>query len=149
VRCSTTGPTCRPARPRRRTPPTVGSWGADALYPPGTFGAGTRPVEPVPAAESTESARWPTALPSLAARVQVPFRLTVAEHEQWWLSSDADLAELRALFTRSPAVVIRRQPAAGHNISLGWAARAYHLGALAFAEQCLLRARGRPTVAVG
>jgi hypothetical protein len=31
------------------------------------------------------------------------------------------------------------QPGAGHNISLGWAARSYHLEVLSFAERCLLR----------
>jgi hypothetical protein len=48
------------------------------------------------------------------------------------------LAEYRALFTAAPLLVVRRQPASGHNISLGWAARSYHLNALAFCEQCLL-----------
>nr|BFE73882.1 hypothetical protein GCM10020092_071830 [Actinoplanes digitatis] len=32
-----------------------------------------------------------------------------------------------------------RQPDAGHNISLGWAARSYHLRAFAFLEECLGR----------
>jgi hypothetical protein len=40
-------------------------------------------------------------------------------------------------------VSVERQPAAGHNISLGRAARAYHLRALAFLEDCLA-ARERP-----
>ena len=48
--------------------------------------------------------------------------------------SGADLAEYRALFTAAPLLIVRRQPAAGHNISLGWAARSYHLNALGFAE---------------
>jgi pimeloyl-ACP methyl ester carboxylesterase len=114
-------------------------WGAESLYPPGTFAAGMRPVAPVPEAESLEAPRWPRLLPPLAARVRVPYQFTVAEHEPWWRVTDADLAEYRALFTAAACVTIRRQPAAGHNISLGWAARSYHLNALAFAEHCLLR----------
>jgi hypothetical protein len=43
------------------------------------------------------------------------------------------------MFTAAPRVDARVQAGAGHNISLGWAARAYHLGALAFAEECLAR----------
>jgi len=113
-------------------------WGSESLYPPGTFTPGMRPIAAVPEIESRESALWPELLPGVAAEVRVPFQFSVAEHEQWWQVSDADLAEYRALFTAVPRLVVRRQPAAGHNISLGWAARSYHLNALAFAEQCLL-----------
>jgi hypothetical protein len=107
-----------------------------------------RPVAPVPAIESRESARWPHVLPALAAAVRVPYQLTIGEHEQWWQVSDAALDEYRALFTATTSMVIRRQPAAGHNISLGWAARTYHLSALAFAEQCLLTRHRPPATTV-
>jgi pimeloyl-ACP methyl ester carboxylesterase len=113
-------------------------WGSESLYPPGTFTQGMRPIAPVPELETYESALWPDLLPGVAAEIRVPFQFSVAEHEQWWQVTDADLAEYRALFTAAPRLVVRRQPAAGHNISLGWAARSYHLNALAFAEQCLL-----------
>ena len=119
-------------------------WGSEALYPPGTFTPGMRPIAPVPELETYESARWPELLPGVAADVRVPFQFSIAEHERWWHVTDADLAEYQALFTAVPQLVVRRQPAAGHNISLGWAARSYHLNALAFAEQCLLRRRGDP-----
>lgn len=117
-------------------------WGSESLYPPGTFTRGMRPIASVPELETYESALWPDLLPGVAAEVRVPFQFSVAEHEQWWQVTDADLAEYQALFTAVPRMVVRRQPAAGHNISLGWAARSYHLNALAFAEQCLLRRRG-------
>ena len=117
-------------------------WGSESLYPPGTFTSGMRPIASVPDLETYESALWPDLLPGVAAEVRVPFQFSVAEHEQWWRVTDADLAEYQALFTATPRLVVRRQPAAGHNISLGWAARSYHLNALAFAEQCLLRRRG-------
>jgi pimeloyl-ACP methyl ester carboxylesterase len=113
-------------------------WGAESLYPPGTFDPGMRPVAPVPAIELRESARWTAMLPALAAEVRLPYQFTVAQDERWWQATDTDLVEYRALFPAGPGMTIRRQPAAGHNISLGWAARAYHLNALAFAEQCLL-----------
>ena len=116
-------------------------WGTESLYPTGTFAPGMRPIAPVPSIESAESGRWPELLPVLAAEVRIPFQFTVAEHEQWWDADDEALAEYRMLFTSAPTVSVRRQPYAGHNISLGWAARAYHLAALAFAEQCLLARR--------
>ena len=118
-------------------------WGAEALYPPATFDPGMRPVATMPLAESRESARWTEELPGLAARVRVPYQFTVAEHERWWQVTDEALAEYRALFTAAPSVTFHRQPAAGHNISLSWAARPYHLRALAFAEQCLPRPTSR------
>jgi pimeloyl-ACP methyl ester carboxylesterase len=117
-------------------------WGAEALYPPTTFDPGMRPVAPMPLMESRETGLWTDQLPALAAQLRVPYQFTVAEHERWWQVTDEALAEYQALFTHAPAVSIRRQAGAGHNISLGWAARAYHLTALAFAEQCLL---GRTT----
>lgn len=113
-------------------------WGSESLYPPGTFAPGVRPIAPVPSIESAESAGWPELLPALAAEVRIPFQFTVAEHEQWWETGDEAIDEYRALFTSAPTVSVRRLPHAGHNVSLGWAARSYHLSALAFAEQCLL-----------
>jgi hypothetical protein len=70
--------------------------------------------------------------------VRVPVRYTIADHELWWDVSPATLDEFVAMFTSSPRVEVAHQPAAGHNISLGRTARAYHLRAAAFAEECLL-----------
>jgi hypothetical protein len=67
----------------------------------------------------------------------VPVRLTFAEHESWWRHDRAALTELSAAFRAAPRVSVEQQPDAGHNISLGWAARSYHLRALAFLEECL------------
>jgi hypothetical protein len=48
---------------------------------------------------------------------------------------DADIA---SLFTASPQVVTAEQPDAGHNLSVGLSAMAYHLKVLSFAEECAL-----------
>jgi hypothetical protein len=40
------------------------------------------------------------------------------------------------MLSASPRLEIRSQVDAGHNISLGWTARSYHLRALAFAGEC-------------
>ncbi|WAX81714.1 lysophospholipase [Streptomyces sp. KMM 9044] len=113
-------------------------WGPLRLYPPGTFRASVGMVAPMPAREAADLAHWPRLFTRLAPRVRVPVRVTFAEHELWWRHEDAELAGLAAGFTASPRVLLERQPDAGHNISLGWAARAYHLRALAFLEECLL-----------
>jgi pimeloyl-ACP methyl ester carboxylesterase len=113
------------------------SWGPLRLYPSGTFRASGSIVEPVPARERAELARWPLLFRDTAPRVRVPVRLTFAEHEAWWRHDDEALTDLAAHFTAAPRVSVDRQPGAGHNISLGWAARSYHLRALAFLEDCL------------
>ncbi|MDA3647683.1 alpha/beta fold hydrolase [Saccharopolyspora indica] len=111
-------------------------WGPGRLYPPGTFRSDQSPVAPMPVREVLDAASWPGRIAELAPRVRVPVRFTFAEYERWWRHDAAAVEELAALFAHAPEVVIARQANAGHNISLGWAARAYHLRALAFAEDC-------------
>jgi hypothetical protein len=65
--------------------------------------------------------------------------VTLAEHEPWWITGQDELRVIAASFSAAPVVETAVQPAAGHNISLGWAARSYHLAVLAFAERCRLR----------
>jgi hypothetical protein len=81
---------------------------------------------------------WTESFETLAPRIQVPVRFTFAEGERWWRHDARDLDELCALLISAPRVTLARVPRAGHNISLGWAAHAYHLQALAFFESCLL-----------
>jgi pimeloyl-ACP methyl ester carboxylesterase len=114
------------------------NWGALGLYPPGTFRGSEHVVVPVPREERTEGERWPERFPELAARIRVPVRFTFAEQESWWRHDRHSVAELAARLHNAPRVLVDRQPRAGHNISLGWAARAYHLRALGFLEECLL-----------
>lgn len=78
------------------------------------------------------------AFPALAARVRIPVRYTLGDHERVWSNGPTALAGLAALFTGSPRVVTAEQSAAGHNLSLGRSALAYHLSVLAFAEECAL-----------
>jgi pimeloyl-ACP methyl ester carboxylesterase len=78
------------------------------------------------------------AFPSLAARVRIPVRYTLGDHERVWSNGPTALADVAALFTGSPRVVTAEQSAAGHNLSLGRSALAYHLSVLAFAEECAL-----------
>ncbi|MFE6104086.1 alpha/beta hydrolase [Streptomyces laurentii] len=112
-------------------------WGALRFYPPGAFRLSRPLVAPVPLRESAEAAGWPSRYPGIAARVEVPVRFTFAEQERWWRRDEPALADLTALLG-TDRVTVDRQPDAGHNISLGWAARTYHLRALAFLEECLL-----------
>ncbi|WP_020141398.1 alpha/beta hydrolase [Streptomyces sp. 351MFTsu5.1] len=128
-------------------------WGSLRLYPPDAFRQGRHLVSPVPETEAHEGPAWPGMYPRIAARVRVPVRFTFAEQEQWWLFDDDAVAALREPLA-APVVAVDRQPDAGHNISLGWAARAYHLKALGFLEDLLLArdaapAGRRPTEPIG
>ncbi|QIP88327.1 alpha/beta hydrolase [Streptomyces sp. Tu 2975] len=113
------------------------NWGPLSLYPPETFRASQSVVAPMPARETSTVAGWLRLSAAILPRVRVPVRLTFAEHEAWWCHGENDLADLAALLSAAPRIVTDRLPQAGHNISLGWAARAYHLKALAFFEECL------------
>ncbi|MEU2395000.1 alpha/beta fold hydrolase [Streptomyces sp. NPDC007369] len=120
------------------------NWGPLGLYPPDTFRLAAPLVAPMPAREAAEVPRWTRALEGLAPRIGIPVRFTFAEHEHRWRHDPEALADLTALFRGAPAgaaVSIDGQPGAGHNISLGWAARPYHLRVLGFLEDCLLRMR--------
>ncbi|MEV0741830.1 alpha/beta fold hydrolase [Streptomyces sp. NPDC050549] len=114
-------------------------WGALRLYPPNTFREAASMVAPLPERERAEAPLWPGRFAGTAARVRVPVRLTFAECELWWRHDDRALADLAAQFTAAPSVAVDRQSGAGHNISLGWAARTYHLRAFSFFEECLAR----------
>ena len=113
-------------------------WGHEELYPSGSHRA-VRPAVPGTASEGTDIDGWGEELPRLAADVLVPTRYVLAEHEAWWAPGRGSRAEVAALFTAAPVVETAIETGAGHNISLGWTARAYHLRALAFAEQCIAR----------
>lgn len=138
------------AVPAARLPSAAGpghwrlNWGPLRLYPPDTFRACADMVAPMPALERAEADRWPAAFARLAPRVRVPTRLTFAEHEAWWRHDEQALAELRARLGAVEHLVVDRQADAGHNISLGWCARTYHLRALAFLEECLARRAAAP-----
>ncbi|WP_280727473.1 alpha/beta fold hydrolase [Kitasatospora sp. MAA4] len=117
-------------------------WGPLRLYPPNTFQSSGAVVAPTPEQEQRDTEHWPLEFPELASRIQVPVRFTFAEHESWWHHDSPTLADLSSRLTSAPRVLVDRQPSAGHNISLGFAARSYHLRALGFLEDCLLRRDG-------
>jgi pimeloyl-ACP methyl ester carboxylesterase len=113
-------------------------WGPLTLYPPSTFTKARTMVSTTPVKETWEITAWPGMFGRLAPKITSPVRFTFAEHERWWLLDEPALASLTGQLSASPRVTVERLPDAAHNISLGWAARPYHLRALAFAEECLV-----------
>ena len=112
-------------------------WHPSSLYPPGAA-RDPRILSRAPLYEGTEGRRWREIFPELASHVRVPLRYSLGDHELVWRTGPSALAEVAALFTASPRVVVHEQASGGHNLSLGLSARAYHLSALAFAEECVL-----------
>lgn len=117
-------------------------WGPSGLYPAG--GASSAGLSfPAPAYEVHDVKRWVHDFPELAARVRIPLRYSLGDHERVWSSGPAALADIAAFFTAAPLVAVHEQAHAGHNLSLGLSAMAYHLTVLAFAEECAI-ARSAP-----
>jgi pimeloyl-ACP methyl ester carboxylesterase len=111
-------------------------WTPSHLYPDGAESALALCASP--RYEGGDMRALADALPSLAARVRIPVRYTLGDHEGVWSNGPAALASIAALFTASPRVVTAEQSFAGHNLSLGRSALAYHLSVLAFAEESAL-----------
>lgn len=93
-----------------------------------------------PTYEAVVVANWSRVdFPTLAAQVTVPVRFSLADHEAFWEAGQAGLADVAALFTASPRVIVNEQRDCGHNLSLSLTAAAYHLGVLSFVEECVVR----------
>lgn len=121
-------------------------WHPPELYPP-EVRTGITNSSTAPAYEDEVVTNWARQdFPALAPAVRVPVQFSVAEHERVWESDPAALAEIAALFSGSPGFTINEQPGAGHNLSLGHAAAAYHQKALSFAQRCVV-ARDNPAAA--
>ncbi len=126
-----------PAVPRREPGDRGPAWGPADLYPPGTFSRAALPLYTARTLQRSEGGRWPDDFRAFAADIRVPLRLTFAEHEPFWPTDDAHVAELRAALVNAPTLRVEREPGAGHNISLGWVAAEYHQKVLEFASSCL------------
>jgi pimeloyl-ACP methyl ester carboxylesterase len=121
-------------------------WHPTRLYPPDVPRAITN-SSTAPDYEDTAVTNWARQdFPALAAGVRVPVQFSVAEHERVWQSDAAALAEITAMFSASARFSINEQTGAGHNLSLGYTAAAYHLKVFSFVEECLV-ARENPSTA--
>lgn len=111
-------------------------WRTAHLYPPDVIDGAVRGSWS-PGYEAEMVGNWPKRdFPALAALVAVPVRFSLADHEPFWEAGSAGLADVAAMFTASPRVVTNEQRDSGHNLSLSHTAAAYHLGVLAFVEEC-------------
>ncbi|WP_297848877.1 alpha/beta hydrolase [Mycobacterium sp.] len=112
-------------------------WQPESLYPPEVLNGAT--VSPTaPSYEDQMVSNWARQdFPALAPAVRVPVQFSIAEHEKVWQNDTSAMDEIAALFSGTPRFIVHRQPDAGHNISLGHTASAYHAKVLAFADECV------------
>jgi pimeloyl-ACP methyl ester carboxylesterase len=112
-------------------------WHPTELYPPEVLSGAT--VYPgAPPYEDQMVSNWARQdFPAIAPAVRVPVQFSVAEHEKVWESDAPALAEIASLFAGAPRFQVNRQRGAGHNISLGHTAAAYHSAVLSFADECV------------
>nr|WP_052741098.1 alpha/beta fold hydrolase [Mycobacterium sp. UM_NZ2] len=123
---SSAGPGQRPAGLRELL------WEPASLYPEAVLRGITNASSGAPY-EADMVASWPRRdFPSLAAQVRVPVRFTFAEHEKVWESGPDAQREIRNIFTVADSFTTNQQPEAGHNLSLGFSAAAYHRSVLSF-----------------
>lgn len=97
-----------------------------------------RVLSSAPRFDGMDAATWPEEFAALAAKIAVPVRVSLGDHEYWWQGPPDGLGAMARLFSRSERVVEAEQFQSGHNTSLGVSALAYHLKVLAFVEECLL-----------
>lgn len=119
-------------------------WQPESLYPPEVLNGAT--VSPTaPSYEDQMVSNWARQdFPALAPAVRVPVQFSIAEHERVWQNDTSAMEEIAALFSGTGRFTVHRQPDAGHNMSLGHTAPAYHAKVLSFAEECVAARSGSP-----
>jgi pimeloyl-ACP methyl ester carboxylesterase len=134
--------------PRVTRPPGAAANPADWYGPPGTWDERIldhrrRLVAPTPSEEFADARDAPAQLPALLGAIRVPVQFAAAEHELTTAPAPRLRAAADAALTSAPFVEHLLVAAAGHNLSLGRAARYYHCRILGFAEQALALRRAR------
>jgi pimeloyl-ACP methyl ester carboxylesterase len=126
------------ARPRGGTRPDPATWyGPAGTWDPRITKYRRSLVTRTPTAEFVDARDAPAVLPAVMSRIAVPVQFAVAEYEQTTASASVLLsaAEQALMGAGRDLLMVRNS---GHNLSLGRAARAYHLRLLAFAEAALI-----------
>jgi pimeloyl-ACP methyl ester carboxylesterase len=112
-------------------------WHPPELYPPEMLRGAT--VYPgAPPYEDTMVSNWARQdFPALAPDVRIPVQFSIAEHEKVWQCDAAAQTEIASMFASAPKFQVNQQPGAGHNISVGHTAAAYHATVFSFADACV------------
>lgn len=115
-------------------------WEPLRLYPADILRGITKSASSPPY-ERHVALNWPHQdFPALAPKVRVPVRFSVGEHDKVHRADATELAEIADMFRAATRFVSNREPAAGHNLSLGNSAADYHRKVFAFVDDCAAKA---------
>jgi len=112
-------------------------FGPQGSYDEDAFEHDSTCSRPIPVAEYRDSLCAPGIWKDLLPAIRIPVQFTLAQFEQMQVTGRDVLEEVRALLHNSPHCLVHLQRGSGHNASQHRIARAYHLRALAFFEECL------------
>jgi pimeloyl-ACP methyl ester carboxylesterase len=124
-------------------------WHPTELYPPEVL-SGATIYHGAPPYETQMVSNWARQdFPAIAPGVRIPVQFSVAEHEKIWLSDEPALAEIASLFSNAASFQVNEQPGAGHNISIGHTAAAYHSTVFSFFDSCVCAQTPGPQADLG
>lgn len=111
------------------------------MGPPGTYTADADDydrtlVRPMPRQEYVEAIAMPASWPRVLPTIRLPVQFNAPEFDVIQGADMKVLEEVRGMLSGSPYAAIHLQVASGHNASVHRIARAYHLRALAFFDEC-------------
>lgn len=112
-------------------------FGPPETYDEDVFEYDGRCSMPMPLAEYRDGLAAPALWPRLLPEIRVPVQYTLTEFEKMQAGGWDTLNEVRTLLSNSQRASVHLQKGSGHNTSHHHVARAYHLRALAFFEECI------------
>jgi len=112
-------------------------YGPESTYDAKAFAYDSTLPRPMPVAEYRDALAMPSAWANVLPRIRLPVQFTLAEFEVMQATGWSTLRDVEALLHNSANAAVRLQKASGHNASDHRIARAYHMRAIAFFEECL------------
>ena len=105
-------------------------FGPEGVYPAAAFAHHQACLRPMPRAEYEDGLAAPGWWPHVLPTITIPVQFTVAEHETMQCTGWPILNEVQELLGSSRGARFELLNGAGHNASLHYMARAYHLRAM-------------------
>lgn len=117
-------------------------FGPEGTYDPEAFTYDSTLPRPMPVAEYIDALKMPDAWARVLPAIRIPVQFTLAEFEVMQATGWETLRDVEALLANSRNARVALQTGSGHNASTHHIARAYHLRAIAFFEECLAQGPG-------
>lgn len=116
------------------------------LSPAATLALAEKLVHPLMTDASRDVHFWDSYWRTYAANITVPVLYALGDRDCYWPADDAHMSAFAAAFGKSRSVEWKRFEAAPHCLELSWYGRAWMMGCLGFAVECVVREdMGTPT----